>query len=81
MDGDTPIGEAVAVINGIAALNHTFTTTGVHSIKAIYSGAAGFTGSTSDVRTVQVNAAPGDGGNGGTGSLGTGSLESLPFGS
>ncbi|BBE43280.1 hypothetical protein RE2895_02110 [Rhodococcus erythropolis] len=80
MDGDTPIGDAVAVVNGIAALNHTFTTTGAHSISAIYSGAAGFTGSTSTAHAIQVKAATG----GGTGSLGSGSAGSsdfLPFGS
>ncbi|MDJ0437981.1 beta strand repeat-containing protein [Rhodococcus qingshengii] len=80
MDGDTPIGDAVAVVNGIAALNHTFTTTGTHSISAIYSGAAGFTGSTSTAHAIQVKAATG----GGTGSLGSGSAGSsdfLPFGS
>jgi len=80
MDGDTPIGDAVAVVNGIAALNHTFTTTGTHSISAIYSGAAGFTGSTSAAHAIQVKAATG----GGTGSLGSGSAGSsdfLPFGS
>ncbi|WP_082931287.1 beta strand repeat-containing protein [Rhodococcus qingshengii] len=80
MDGDTPIGDAVAVVNGIAALNHTFATTGAHSISAIYSGAAGFTGSTSAAHAIQVKAATG----GGTGSLGSGSAGSsdfLPFGS
>nr|WP_279162926.1 Ig-like domain-containing protein [Rhodococcus erythropolis] len=80
MDGDTPVGDAVAVVNGIAALNHTFTTTGAHSISAIYSGAAGFTGSTSAAHAIQIKAATG----GGTGSLGSGSAGSsdfLPFGS
>ncbi|MDI9902732.1 Ig-like domain-containing protein [Rhodococcus sp. IEGM 1409] len=80
MNGDTPIGDAVAVINGIAALNHTFTTTGTHSITAIYSGAAGFTGSTSTAHAIQIKAATG----GGSGSLGSGSAGSsdfLPFGS
>ncbi|MBH5144126.1 Ig-like domain repeat protein [Rhodococcus erythropolis] len=80
MDGDTPIGDAVPVVNGIAALNHTFTTTGAHSISAIYSGAAGFTGSTSAAHAIQIKAATG----GGTGSLGSGSAGSsdfLPFGS
>jgi len=80
MDGDTPIGDAVAVVNGIAALNYTFTTTGTHSITAIYSGAAGFTGSTSTAHAIQIKAATG----GGSGSLGSGSAGSsdfLPFGS
>ncbi|QTS00700.1 Ig-like domain repeat protein [Rhodococcus qingshengii] len=80
MDGDTPIGDAVAVVNGIAALNHTFTTTGTHSISAIYSGATGFIGSTSTAHAIQIKAATG----GGTGSLGSGSAGSsdfLPFGS
>ncbi|QQM24527.1 Ig-like domain repeat protein [Rhodococcus sp. P-2] len=80
MDGATPIGDAVAVVNGIAALNHTFTTTGAHSISAIFSGATGFTGSTSTAQAIQIKAATG----GGTGSLGSGSAGSsdfLPFGS
>ncbi|NRH31305.1 Ig-like domain repeat protein [Rhodococcus sp. MS13] len=80
MDGDTPIGDAVPVVNGIAALNHAFATTGAHSISAIYSGAAGFTGSTSAAHAIQIKAATG----GGTGSLGSGSAGSsdfLPFGS
>ena len=77
MDGDTPLGEAVAVVNGTATLNYAFTSTGVHSVTAEFSGAKGFKASTSDARIVQVNDVPTD--NGGTG--GTGSLGALPFGS
>ncbi|NMM92257.1 hypothetical protein B2J88_49840 [Rhodococcus sp. SRB_17] len=77
MDGDAPLGEGVAVVNGTATLNHTFASSGIHSVTAVFSGAEGFKASTSDVRIVQVNDAPTD--NGGTG--GTGSLGGLPFGS
>ena len=40
-DGTTPIGTAVDVVGGQAVLSHTFTTTGNHSITAVYSGAPG----------------------------------------
>uniref|UniRef100_UPI003FEF36EE beta strand repeat-containing protein n=1 Tax=Rhodococcus qingshengii TaxID=334542 RepID=UPI003FEF36EE len=72
-DGTTPIGTAVDVVGGQAVLSHTFTTTGNHSITAVYSGAQGVTGSTSTASVVNV-------GNGGGGSGSLGSL-SLPFGS
>ncbi|MFT0612406.1 Ig-like domain-containing protein, partial [Rhodococcus qingshengii] len=72
-DGTTPIGTAVDVVGGQAVLSHTFTTTGNHSITAVYSGAQGVTGSTSTASVVNV-------GNGGVGSGSLGSL-SLPFGS
>ncbi|WP_232319102.1 MULTISPECIES: Ig-like domain-containing protein [Rhodococcus] len=72
-DGTTPIGTAVDVVGGQAVLSHTFTTTGNHSITAVYSGAQGVAGSTSTASVVNV-------GNGGVGSGSLGSL-SLPFGS
>ncbi|MFE4503479.1 Ig-like domain-containing protein, partial [Rhodococcus sp. NPDC056743] len=72
-DGTTPIGMAVDVVGGQAVLSHTFTTTGNHSITAVYSGAQGVTGSTSTASVVNVGNGGGD-----FGSLGS---LSLPFGS
>ncbi|MFE3293464.1 Ig-like domain repeat protein [Rhodococcus sp. NPDC059234] len=68
-DGDTPIGVPVAVVDGKATLSHAFAAAGSRNITAVYSGAAGFAGSTSAKSVVEVAAAPGDGG--GTGSLGS----------
>ncbi|TQF68858.1 Ig-like domain repeat protein [Rhodococcus spelaei] len=70
-DGDTPIGAPVNVTNGQATLSYPFTATGSRNITAVYSGAAGFTGSTSAKSVVEVAAAPGGGTGGGTGSLGS----------
>ncbi|WP_460972616.1 Ig-like domain-containing protein, partial [Prescottella soli] len=72
-DGETPLGAAVPVNNGVAVLAHTFTTTGAHAIKAVYSGGTGSLASTSAPQTVQVTASGGgtDGGTGSAGSLGT----------
>ncbi|WP_241566233.1 beta strand repeat-containing protein [Prescottella agglutinans] len=64
-DGVTPIGDAVQVINGVATLNHTFTTSGAHSIRAEFSGGQGVADSASSAQTVQVS-----GNNSGGGSLG-----------
>ncbi|MFC7451215.1 Ig-like domain repeat protein [Rhodococcus daqingensis] len=55
-DGATNIGNAVPVNNGTATLNHTFTTTGNHSITAVYSGDAGNKPSTSAPSNVNVSA-------------------------
>ncbi|MDH6681084.1 hypothetical protein M2284_005328, partial [Rhodococcus sp. LBL1] len=72
-DGQTPIGDAVHVVNGAATLNHTFTTKGAHSIHAVFSGGQGIAGSTSGAQTVQVA-----GGGSPTGSLGNlGSLTAV----
>ncbi|WFR72787.1 Ig-like domain-containing protein [Prescottella defluvii] len=72
-DGQTPIGDAVQVVNGAATLNHTFTTKGAHSIHAVFSGGQGVAGSTSGAQTVQVS-----GGGSPTGSLGNlGSLTAI----
>ncbi|RVW06921.1 Ig-like domain repeat protein [Prescottella agglutinans] len=71
-DGETPLGAAVPVINGVAVLDHTFATSGAHVVKAVYSGGAGSLASTSAPQTVQVTVAGGgDGGTGSAGSLGT----------
>jgi len=76
-DGDTPIGEAVALVDGTATLDHAFASSGVHRITAVYSGAAGLKGSSSDVRTIDITTTGTDPG----GTPGTGSLAGLPFGS
>ncbi|MGW0043222.1 beta strand repeat-containing protein [Rhodococcus sp. NPDC003348] len=54
-DGATNIGAPVAVTGGTATLNHTFTTTGAHSITAVYSGDATNHPSTSAASTVDVS--------------------------
>lgn len=64
-DGQTPIGDAVQVVNGVATLNHTFTTSGAHNIHAEFSGGQGIADSASSAQPVQVS-----GGNSGGGSLG-----------
>ncbi|WP_241566230.1 Ig-like domain-containing protein [Prescottella agglutinans] len=76
-DGDTPIGEAVALVDGTATLDHAFASSGVHRITAVYSGAAGLKGSSSDVRTIDITTTGTNPG----GTPGTGSLAGLPFGS
>ncbi|MFD1814742.1 Ig-like domain repeat protein, partial [Rhodococcus gannanensis] len=53
-DGATDIGGPVPVSGGTATLNHTFTTTGAHSITAVYSGDATNHPSTSAASTVNV---------------------------
>ncbi|GAA4482920.1 hypothetical protein GCM10023094_33790 [Rhodococcus olei] len=58
VDGTTPIGAPVAVVNGTAILPHTFTAAGDHSITAVYSGAPGFVASTSAPFAVTATAAP-----------------------
>ncbi|WP_430335113.1 beta strand repeat-containing protein [Rhodococcus sp. ACT016] len=69
-DGDTPIGGNVVLVNGVATLEHTFTTDGAHLITARYSGGQGAKASVSPAQTVQVTA--GGGGDGGeTGSVGS----------
>ncbi|WFR72775.1 Ig-like domain-containing protein [Prescottella defluvii] len=72
-DGDTPIGGNVALVNGVATLDHTFTTEGAHLITARYSGGQGVKASVSPTQTVQVTAGGGGntGGTGSAGSLGT----------
>nr|WP_237171234.1 Ig-like domain-containing protein [Prescottella equi] len=81
-DGTTPIGDAVQVVNGVAVLNHTFTTAGAHSIHAVFSGGQGVADSASGSQTIQVS-----GGSSPSGSLGSlsgilgGLLGNLQFGS
>ncbi|EME17908.1 Ig-like domain-containing protein, partial [Rhodococcus triatomae] len=57
-DGATDIGAPVAVSNGTATLNHTFTADGSHSITAVYSGDATHNASTSAAGTVEVSTDP-----------------------
>ncbi|SUE02360.1 Ig-like domain-containing protein [Prescottella equi] len=60
-DGDDPIGSPVDVANGVAAIQHTFQASGVHSITAVFTAGTGFVGSTSSPQSVQVSdPAPGD---------------------
>ncbi|TQF69179.1 Ig-like domain repeat protein [Rhodococcus spelaei] len=56
-DGTTNLGAPVAVKAGVATLSQTFTATGPHAVTAVYSGVAGFTGSTSAPQTVDVQPA------------------------
>ncbi|GAA4481560.1 hypothetical protein GCM10023094_29960 [Rhodococcus olei] len=75
MDGTTPIGEAVNVVDGKAVLPYAFGETGARQITAVYTGSTGFKESTSTASTVTVSA-PGNPGGGGS----LGSLENI-FGS
>ncbi|OYD66752.1 Ig-like domain-containing protein [Rhodococcus sp. OK302] len=62
-DGDTLIGDPVAVVNGKATLSHAFLTAGTSHITAVYSGTPGHLGSTTaEESTVVVTDAPGNGG-------------------
>ena len=54
-DGGIDIGGPIAVTGGAATLDHTFTTTGSHSITAVYSGTAGFGGSTAQAQTIEIS--------------------------
>nr|WP_169310612.1 Ig-like domain-containing protein [Rhodococcus oryzae] len=56
-DGAANIGGPVTVNAGVATLSHTFDAAGAKSITAVYSGGAGFTGSTSPAATVTVSVA------------------------
>ncbi|WP_345347820.1 Ig-like domain-containing protein, partial [Rhodococcus olei] len=53
-DGDVNVGGPVTVVNGVATLSHTFDAAGAKNITAVYSGAAGFLGSTSQAGAVSV---------------------------
>ncbi|NKZ76464.1 hypothetical protein GTA28_06220 [Rhodococcus hoagii] len=73
-DGGVEIGSPVAVVDGLATIVHTFTSTGPHHVHAVYSGGTGVAGSTSPVQVLDVSEA--GGGTGGGGSLDFGSLGS-----
>ncbi len=55
-DGATNIGGPVAVVNGTATAQTSFTTAGSHSIIAVFTGSTGFKSSTSSAQTVTVSA-------------------------
>lgn len=77
MDGGTPIGDAVTVVNGKATLQYTVGQTGNRVITAVYTGGTGYKGSTSAAATLNVKDATTPGGGGGSfglPGLGTGSL-------
>ena len=60
VDG-TDVGSPAAVTGGNASIQHTFTTVGSRQVTAVYSGAAGYNGSTSAAKTIVVSAPdPGD---------------------
>ncbi|MCJ0904341.1 Ig-like domain-containing protein, partial [Rhodococcus sp. ARC_M6] len=79
-EGNVPLGAAVDVVNGVAVLDHVFTTTGNHSITAVFSGGPGMNASESAESTINVTEATTP--PGGSGSLGNifGSLGNI-FGS
>ncbi|MER2206995.1 MAG: Ig-like domain-containing protein, partial [Rhodococcus sp. (in: high G+C Gram-positive bacteria)] len=54
-DGGVDIGGPIAVTAGAATLDHTFSTTGTHSITAVYSGTAGFGGSSSQAQSIEIS--------------------------
>ncbi|MBM4668595.1 Ig-like domain repeat protein [Rhodococcus hoagii] len=54
-DNGTDIGTPVSVADGAASMQHTFTTDGPHSITAVFTGNAGFAGSTGSPQTVNVS--------------------------
>lgn len=57
-DGGTDLGEPVAVVDGRAAVEHRLSGAGSHTITAVYSGAPGAAGATSEPVAVTV---PGSG--------------------
>ncbi|MBT1256014.1 Ig-like domain repeat protein [Rhodococcus erythropolis] len=77
MDGTTPIGGPVAVVNGKATLSHTFTELGDRRITAVFSGTDGYLGSETQAAVTVKITAESDGGEPGNGGSSTGSLGSL----
>jgi len=55
-DNGTNIGSPVPVSSGQATLQHTFTTSGAHSITADFTAGSGFVNSSAPAQTVTVNA-------------------------
>ncbi|WP_051919599.1 beta strand repeat-containing protein [Prescottella defluvii] len=55
-DNGVEIGSPVALTNGAATLEHTFTTVGTHQITAVFIPGAGFVASTSPQHPVEVSA-------------------------
>ncbi len=54
-DNGTDIGTPVAATGAAASMQHTFNTGGAHSITAVFTGNAGFAGSTAPAQTVNVS--------------------------
>ncbi|MDZ7911182.1 MAG: Ig-like domain-containing protein [Rhodococcus sp. (in: high G+C Gram-positive bacteria)] len=77
MDGTTPIGGPVAVVNGKATLSHTFTELGDRRITAVFSGTDGYLGSETQAAVTVKVTAESDGGDPDNGGSSTGSLGSL----
>ncbi|MFC4605416.1 Ig-like domain-containing protein, partial [Rhodococcus kronopolitis] len=69
-DGENNIGTPLALVNGKATRSYAFPTAGDHQISAVYSGAAGYLTSSTEVTTVPVVDAPVEE-DGAGGSLGT----------
>ncbi|NNH69594.1 Ig-like domain repeat protein [Nocardia uniformis] len=67
MDGGTPMGAAVDVVNGKAVLQYTVGVTGARQITAVYTGGVGYNGSTSAASTLTVVDPSSLGGGGGSG--------------
>ncbi|WP_218019052.1 Ig-like domain-containing protein, partial [Rhodococcus tukisamuensis] len=74
MDGATPIGAPVGLLNGKATRSYAFPITGDRHITAVYSGAPGHLGSTAEVGTVTVAEASTGGGDTGSASGSLGNL-------
>ncbi|WFR72785.1 Ig-like domain-containing protein [Prescottella defluvii] len=55
-DNGTNIGTPVTVSNGQASVQHTFATSGAHSITADFAAGSGFVSSSAPAQTVNVNA-------------------------
>ncbi|AOW91605.1 hypothetical protein BFN03_00090 [Rhodococcus sp. WMMA185] len=73
-DGDTDLGSPVPVdTDGRANITHTFDSAGTHDITAVYRGAPGYVGSTSEALTVTLDD-DNDGGGGTDEPTGTGSV-------
>ncbi|MEI4746722.1 Ig-like domain-containing protein [Rhodococcus erythropolis] len=77
MDGTTPIGGPVEVVNGKATLSHIFTELGDRRITAVFSGTDGYLGSETQAAVTVKVTAESDGGDPGNGGSSTGSLGSL----
>lgn len=53
--GGSPLGGPVDVVDGAASITHTFDTDGDFTVTAEYTGTAGFVGSTSTAKTINVS--------------------------
>ncbi|EME19508.1 Ig-like domain-containing protein [Rhodococcus triatomae] len=71
--GSEPLGNPVAVKNGLAQQSYVFNASGIFDVRAVYSGAPGFLPSESTT-TITVTDEPVPGTGGGTGSLDLGGL-------